>query len=87
MSSAQALASRYSNYQAHAGMNVAGMGFSATRFITEHWLINVDGAYDRLLGSAADSPITQRKSQRVFAGLHPPAFGLPAWWRRSEPSS
>ena len=67
VSSAQALASRYSNYQAHAGMNVAGMGFSATRFITEHWLINVDGAYDRLLGSAADSPITQRKSQRVFA--------------------
>lgn len=66
VSAAQAAASGYANYQAHAGFNAAGVGFSATRFITEHWLVNVDAAYDRLLGSAIDSPITQRRAQHVY---------------------
>jgi outer membrane scaffolding protein for murein synthesis (MipA/OmpV family) len=63
----QALASGYPEYSAHGGANVAGFGFSATRFITEHWLINTDLAVNRLLGSASDSPITQRNLQGVAA--------------------
>jgi outer membrane scaffolding protein for murein synthesis (MipA/OmpV family) len=64
---AQALASGYPVYDAHAGTNAMGLGFSATRFITDHWLINMDAAVDRLLGSARESPITQRTVQRALA--------------------
>lgn len=64
---AQSLASGYPLYAAHAGNNEAGLGFSATRFLTEHWLINADAAVNRLLGSSRDSPITQRATQRALA--------------------
>ena len=64
---AQALASGYPVYDPHAGSNAVGVGFSATRFLTDHWLINMDAAVDRLLGSARESPITQRTVQRVLA--------------------
>jgi outer membrane scaffolding protein for murein synthesis (MipA/OmpV family) len=64
---AQALASGYPVYNAHAGTNAMGLGFSATRFITDHWLINLDAAVDHLLGSARQSPITQRTVQRALA--------------------
>jgi outer membrane scaffolding protein for murein synthesis (MipA/OmpV family) len=63
---AQALASGYPIYDPHAGTNAVGFGFSATRFITDHWLINLDGAVNHLLGSARESPITQRAVQRAL---------------------
>jgi len=63
----QALASGYPVYDAHAGTNAVGIGFSATRFITDHWLINMDAAVNHLLGSARESPITQRTVQRALA--------------------
>jgi len=67
ISTAEALASGYRVYDAHAGANAVGLGFSATRFMTDHWLINADLAVDHLLGSAAASPITQSTWQRVIA--------------------
>jgi outer membrane scaffolding protein for murein synthesis (MipA/OmpV family) len=63
----QALASGYPVYDVHSGANAAGLGFSATRFLTDHWLINMDAAVNQLLGSARESPITQRSVQRVLA--------------------
>jgi outer membrane scaffolding protein for murein synthesis (MipA/OmpV family) len=63
----QALASGYPDYLAHGGAKSAGFGFSATRFIEKHWLINADVAVNRLLGSASESPITQTKIQSVLA--------------------
>jgi outer membrane scaffolding protein for murein synthesis (MipA/OmpV family) len=63
---AQALASGYPVFDPHAGTNAVGFGFSATRFITDHWLINLDGAVNHLLGSARESPITQRAVQRAL---------------------
>jgi outer membrane scaffolding protein for murein synthesis (MipA/OmpV family) len=63
ISETQAAASRYAAYRAHAGWNAAGFGFSATRFVTSHWLINADAAITRLLGSAQSSPITQSSFQ------------------------
>jgi len=62
---AQSIASGYPVYDAHAGSDAAGFGFSATGFVTTHWLVNMDAAVNRLLGSAADSPITQRTTQHV----------------------
>ncbi len=59
----QSLASGYPDYLAHGGADSAGFGFSATRFLGKHWLLHLDLAADRLLGSAALSPITQRTGQ------------------------
>jgi outer membrane scaffolding protein for murein synthesis (MipA/OmpV family) len=66
VTSAQALASGYPIFDPHAGTSAVGFGFSATRFITDHWLINLDTAVNHLLGSARESPITQRTVQRVL---------------------
>jgi outer membrane scaffolding protein for murein synthesis (MipA/OmpV family) len=61
----QARASGYTDYQAHDGLESAGFGFTAIRFIDEHWLVNMNIAANRLLGSAANSPITQARTQKV----------------------
>ena len=63
----QSIASGYPVYDAHSGSDAAGFGFSATGFVTEHWLINLDTAVNHLLGSAAYSPITQKTTQHVVA--------------------
>lgn len=67
VTTAQSIASGYPVYDAHAGSDAVGFGFSATGFITEHWLINLDTAINHLLGSAAYSPITQKTTQHVVA--------------------
>ena len=63
LSAAQAAASGYPVYDAHGGSTAFGVGFSASRFMTPHWLINTDIAWNRLTGSASDSPITQSTVQ------------------------
>lgn len=63
---AQALASGYPVYDVHAGGDAVGFGFSATGVIGDHVLIDLDSAVNRLLGSAAYSPITQRTTQRIM---------------------
>jgi outer membrane scaffolding protein for murein synthesis (MipA/OmpV family) len=67
VSTAQALASGNPQYESHPGVEAVGLGFSATRFISSHWLINLDAAVNHLHGSAAQSPLTQRTGQRVLA--------------------
>jgi len=62
----QAQSSGLPIYAAHGGSDAKGAGFSATLFITQHWLMNVDAAVDRLLGSASESPITERRFQRAL---------------------
>lgn len=59
----QSINSGYPQFRAHAGLKAAGFGFSATWFITDHWLLNTDAAVSRLTNGAADSPITQEKTQ------------------------
>jgi outer membrane scaffolding protein for murein synthesis (MipA/OmpV family) len=64
----QALASGHSVYEVpHAGTAAAGVGFSATRFITHHWLLNMDAAINQIRGSPAHSPLIERRTQRVLA--------------------
>jgi outer membrane scaffolding protein for murein synthesis (MipA/OmpV family) len=59
----QAQSSMLPAFTARGGLNAQGAGFSATLFISHHWLVNLDAALSRLLGSASESPITQRRVQ------------------------
>ena len=64
----QSLASGHPIYEIpHAGTSAAGVGFSATKFITDHWLFNVDAAINQIRGSPAHSPLVERRTQRVLA--------------------
>ena len=67
VSPAQSLASGHPVFDAHAGMASVGVGFSATRFITSHLLLNVDAAIDKLKGSPDISPLTESSTQRELA--------------------
>jgi outer membrane scaffolding protein for murein synthesis (MipA/OmpV family) len=67
VSPAQSLASGHPVFDAHAGMASVGVGFSATRFITNHWLLNVDAALTKLKGSPDISPLTESSTQRELA--------------------
>ena len=62
----QSLASGYPEFYPHAGTSSAGVGFSATWFITKHVLLNINAAIEQLRGGAAESPITQERTQRVL---------------------
>src|SRR6202166_4193305 len=63
---AQSAASRHPVFDPHPGADAVGVGFSATRFVTDHWLFNLDGALNRLKGSPDVSPITERRTQRAL---------------------
>jgi len=65
VTAAQTAASGYPQYVGHGGINSTGVGFSATRFITPHFMINLDAALSWLKGSAHSSPLTEASVQRV----------------------
>jgi len=65
---AQSLASGHPVYDIpHSGTVAAGVGFSATKFVTKHLLLNVDAAINQIRGSAAHSPIVEQRTGRVIA--------------------
>jgi outer membrane scaffolding protein for murein synthesis (MipA/OmpV family) len=51
----------------HAGTSAAGVGFSATKFVTEHLLLNMDAALSQVRGSPAHSPLVERRTEHVVA--------------------
>lgn len=63
----QSLASGHPFFDPHAGTVAEGVGFSATRFFTEHWLLNLDAAISKLKGSPDVSPLTEHRTQRALA--------------------
>jgi outer membrane scaffolding protein for murein synthesis (MipA/OmpV family) len=63
----QSLTSGHPVFDTHAGMVSVGVGFSATRFITDHWLVNLDAALSKLKGSPDISPLTEHSTQREIA--------------------
>jgi outer membrane scaffolding protein for murein synthesis (MipA/OmpV family) len=64
----QSLASGHLPYEiSHAGTSTAGVGFSATKFVTDHWLINLDAAISQIRGIPSRSPLVERRTQRVLA--------------------
>jgi outer membrane scaffolding protein for murein synthesis (MipA/OmpV family) len=65
---AQSAASGHPIYEIpHAGTSAAGVGFSATKFLTDHLLFNLDGALSQIRGSPAHSPLVERRTERVLA--------------------
>jgi hypothetical protein len=54
-------------YRPTAGVSASGIGYSATFFMTSHWLVQLDAAWRWLLNSAQDSPITERGSSPAAA--------------------
>jgi outer membrane scaffolding protein for murein synthesis (MipA/OmpV family) len=67
VSKTQAAATHYKRFKAYGGFKSAGLGLSAVYFFTPHTLVDVSGAFDRLLGSAAESPITRDKYEEVVS--------------------
>ena len=64
----QSLASGHPQFLiTHNGTDAAGVGLSATMFLGEHWLINLDAAISQLRGDSAHSPIVEQRTQRVIA--------------------
>jgi outer membrane scaffolding protein for murein synthesis (MipA/OmpV family) len=63
----QAANTKYRRYKADGGFKSAGLGISANYFVTPHMIVNMSGAFNRLLGSAAESPITQTKYEAVVS--------------------
>ena len=48
------------------GTSAAGVGFSASKFFTQHWILNLDTAIDQIRGNASRSPLVERRTQRVL---------------------
>jgi outer membrane scaffolding protein for murein synthesis (MipA/OmpV family) len=68
VSPAQSAASGHPVYNIpHAGTSAAGVGFSATKFLTPHLLLNLDAAINQIRGSPAHSPLVETRTQRVLA--------------------
>ncbi len=67
VSQRQAANTRYRPYEASAGLKSAGFGVSAAWLITPHVIIDMSTAFNRLLGSAAESPITETKYEAVVS--------------------
>jgi outer membrane scaffolding protein for murein synthesis (MipA/OmpV family) len=64
----QSLASGHPEFLiTHNGTAAAGVGFSATKFLGKHWLLNLDCAISQLRGDPHYSPIVERRTQRVIA--------------------
>jgi len=62
----ESLASGHPEFDPHAGLEAAGIALSSTKFFGDHWLLNLDGAFSKLLGSAGGSPITERSARHVI---------------------
>lgn len=59
----QSANSGYPTYTAHAGVKSVNAGGSATWMITDHWLFNAIAGGQRLMGDAADSPLSLDRIQ------------------------
>jgi outer membrane scaffolding protein for murein synthesis (MipA/OmpV family) len=68
VTNSQAVASGHPVYTVKSdGTTAAGVGFSATKFLTPHWLINLDSAINQIRGQPAHSPLVERRTQRELA--------------------
>ncbi|WP_298864917.1 MipA/OmpV family protein [uncultured Sulfitobacter sp.] len=63
VSAAEAAASSFSQYDATGGALSAGLAVTGTYFIDDKWSLEGVVSYEKLLGDAADSPITLNGSE------------------------
>jgi len=61
----QAAHSQFRQYHASAGFKSVGFGISAVWLFDKHWFATADGAFQQLVGSAGNSPVTHRKGNGV----------------------
>ncbi|EDZ99392.1 MltA-interacting MipA family protein [Burkholderia sp. H160] len=61
----QAAHSQYPKYHASAGFKSVGFGVSMIWLFSKHWFATADGAFEQLVGSAGDSPITRSRATGV----------------------
>ena len=66
VTASESLITGHPEYDPHSGLEAAGVGISTTKFFGHHWLLNVDGAYSKLFGSAQQSPVTERSARHVI---------------------
>ena len=67
ITASEAVSSPHPEFNPTAGVSAAGIGYSATFFVTPHWLVDFETACNWLLKSAQDSPLTQRVAQPAAA--------------------
>jgi outer membrane scaffolding protein for murein synthesis (MipA/OmpV family) len=67
VSHAQASSTNYQYFKAHSGFKSAGVGLSANYFATQQVILSLTAAYDRMLGDAAKSPITDTKNEAAVS--------------------
>jgi outer membrane scaffolding protein for murein synthesis (MipA/OmpV family) len=67
VSHTQAASTNYPYYKPHGGFQSAGIGISSDYFLTAHVFFSLDAAYERLLGDAAASPITDDKNEAAVS--------------------
>jgi outer membrane scaffolding protein for murein synthesis (MipA/OmpV family) len=68
VTASQSMASGHPIYDIHdAGVNAYGVGLMATWRLTRHYLLNFDGAVNRLGHETLNSPIVERASSHVIA--------------------
>jgi outer membrane scaffolding protein for murein synthesis (MipA/OmpV family) len=68
VTSQQSLASGHPIYDIqHDGVDAVGLGLSANWCLSRHYVVNVDGALNRLGHEAADSPLAERPSSHAVA--------------------
>lgn len=68
VSQAQSLTSGHPAYKIEDnGTTAAGVGFSATKFLSPHWMLNLEAAISQIRGEASRSPLVERRTQRVLA--------------------
>lgn len=63
VSPAQASHSQFHVFTARGGLYRAGWGVTAVHRMTDHWWIEVEGAWQYLLGDAARSPIVEDRDE------------------------
>jgi outer membrane scaffolding protein for murein synthesis (MipA/OmpV family) len=63
VSEATSKVSGFAPFRAHGGLANAGAGASFVHLMGDHWLVEGDTGYRRLLGDAARSPIVETKLQ------------------------
>jgi outer membrane protein len=56
-------------YRARSGINSVGGSATASYMLTERWSLAAHVSYGRLLGDAANSPVTTDKTQRVYGAF------------------
>src|SRR5260370_37026912 len=67
VTSEQSLASGHPIYNVRSpGIDAFGLGLSASWRVSRHYLVNFDGAINRLGREAADSPLVERRSAHVL---------------------